>query len=424
MSLTTLGSPGGPHLIAIPGAPAPTGWLMLKPMADADITSGPLRGILVADFSRVLAGPYATMTLGDLGADVFKVERPGVGDETRTWAPPVAAGGESTYFLAVNRNKRSVALDLSTSDGRDAARDLALRADVLVENFTAGTMERFGLGYDDLADENPRLVYASVTGFGRGEGAALPGYDFLIQAVGGLMSVTGDADGEPTKVGVALVDVLAGQNLVAGVLAALYERERTGRGQRVEIDLLSSLLSALVNQASSYLNAGVVPGRLGNAHPSIAPYQTVHTADRPIAVAVGNDAQFRRLAEILDADVEGPAPLASDGRFTTNSSRVGHAATLAEALDGRLRYRPAEHWIARFTAAGVPCGLINNVAEGLALAELLGLDPVVRLRGEGGVEVASVASPIRLSRTPVSYRLPPPPPEAVAARDLGGEVPL
>ena len=262
--------------------------------------AGPLDGIVVADFTRVLAGPLATMTLGDLGADVVKVERPGAGDETRGWQPPTAANGQSTYFLAVNRNKRSIALDLSTSDGRSAAKALALGADVVVENFRPGTMERFGLGYETLATQRPALIYASLTSFGRGGGDAA-GYDFLVQAVGGLMSVTGSGDGDPTKVGVAVVDVLAGQNLVAGILAALLHRERTGQGQRVEVDLLSSVLAGLVNQASAYLNAGVVPGRLGNRHPSIAPYQAVAAADRLVVLAVGNDGQFRRLAAVLAA---------------------------------------------------------------------------------------------------------------------------
>jgi crotonobetainyl-CoA:carnitine CoA-transferase CaiB-like acyl-CoA transferase len=366
----------------------------------------PLAGVLVADFSRVLAGPLATMMLGDLGADVVKVERPGAGDDTRTWAPPRAADGESTYFLSVNRNKRGVSLHLGTPDGRDAARALAARADVLVENFAPGTMERFGLGYDDLAAVNPRLVYASVTGFGAGAGADRPGYDFLIQAVGGLMSITGEPDGEPTKVGVAVVDVLAGQNLAAGVLAALYERERSGRGQRVEVNLLGSLLAGLVNQASAYLNAGVVPGRLGNEHPSIAPYQTVPAADRPIAVAVGNDRQWQRMADVLDSQTP-PPPLAADPRFLTNPDRVRHRRDLADELAVRTRLRPAEFWVDRLGAAGVPCGLVNTIDEAFALAESLGLAPVVR-QARGDIEVASVANPVAFSRTPVSYRLPPP----------------
>jgi crotonobetainyl-CoA:carnitine CoA-transferase CaiB-like acyl-CoA transferase len=356
---------------------------------------GPLAGLVVADFSRVLAGPLATMTLGDLGADVIKVERPGSGDDTRSWAPPVAADGTATYFLAVNRNKRGIAVDLATAEGRAQALELALRADILVENFAPGTMERFGLGYADLAAENPGLVYASVTGFGRAGGAGLPGYDFLIQAVGGLMSITGDPDGEPMKAGVALVDVLAGQNLVSGILAALVARGRTGRGQRVEVNLLSSLLSGLVNQASAFLNAGVTPGRLGNEHPSIAPYQTVPAADRAVALAVGNDAQFASLARVAGLEV--------DDRYATNAARVAHRADLARDLAGRFRTRPAVEWVVALTAAGVPCGLVNTVPEGFALAEELGLTPVV---DHGGV--ATVASPITLSDTPVTYRLPPP----------------
>jgi crotonobetainyl-CoA:carnitine CoA-transferase CaiB-like acyl-CoA transferase len=362
----------------------------------SSVGSGPLAGIVVADFSRVLAGPLATMSLGDLGAEVVKVERPGGGDDTRTWAPPTAADGRSTYYLSVNRNKRSMTLDLSTQDGQAAARDLALRADILVENFAPGTMERFGLGYEDLSAANPRLVYASVTGFGRQ--SMLPGYDFLIQAVGGLMSVTGDADGEPTKVGVALVDVLAGQQLVTGILAALYARERTGRGQRVDVDLLTSLLHGLVNQASAYLNAGVVPGRMGNAHPSITPYETLRARDRSIAVAVGNDAQFRRLCVAL-----GRPELADDPRFAHNASRVRARAALRAELEDALAQQPAAHWVDVLTAANVPCGRINTIAEAFELAERLGLAAVVELDG-----ARSVANPIRLSETPVTYRHPPP----------------
>src|SRR6266545_800006 len=343
-------------------------------MSDAQERPGPLHGILVADFSRVLAGPLATMTLGDLGADVVKVERPGTGDETRSWAPPYAPDGSSTYYLAVNRNKRGVTLDLSTPDGRTTARALALRADVLVEN--------------------PRLVYASITGFGRGAGAKLPGYDFLIQAVGGLMSITGQPDGAATKVGVALV----------GVLAALYARERTGRGQRVDVDLLSSLLAGLVNQASAYLNGGVVPGRLGNRHPSIAPYETLGTADRPIAIAVGNDGQFGHLCQALTAvGGEAVARLPADPRFADNPSRVRHRGALISALEEILGTRPAAHWIATLSAAGVPCGAVNDIDEAFALADSLGLEPAV-FQGP----VRSVASPLHLSDTPVSYRRPPP----------------
>lgn len=358
-------------------------------------SAGPLAGLVVADFSRVLAGPLATMTLGDLGAEVIKVERPGGGDDTRAWVPPVAPSGESTYFLAVNRNKSSVALDLATAAGQAAARALVRRADVVVENFAPGVMERFGLGYDDLSRDQPGLIYASVTGFGREGGAGLPGYDFLIQAVGGLMSITGSPGGPPAKAGVALVDVLAGQNLTSGILAALYARERTGRGQRVDVNLLSSLLAGLVNQASAHLNAGVVPERLGNAHPSIAPYQTLPAADREIALAIGTDAQFARLARLVG--------LPPDDRYATNAARVRHRAALAAELAARFAQRPAAEWVALLTAEGIPCGLVNTVPEGFALAAELGLTPVVEMAG-----VRTVASPIGLSGTPVTYRLPPP----------------
>lgn len=353
------------------------------------MAEGPLAGLLVADFSRVLAGPLAAMTLGDLGADMVKVERPGPGDDTRAWGPPHAPDGTSTYYLSVNRNKRGVALDLAAPE----ALDLARRADILVENFAPGTMERFGLGYEQLRPANPRLIYASVTGFGRG--SADPGYDFLIQALGGLMSVTGAPDGPPTKVGVALVDVLAGQQLTAGILAALYSRQHTGRGQRVDVNLLGSLLAALVNQASAVLNAGVVPGRLGNRHPSIAPYETYAAADGEVVLAVGNDGQFGRLCAALDLPV--------DPRFATNAGRVAHREALTAALEGVFGRAPVAHWVAVLTAAGVPCGAVNTIAEGIALAERLGLEPVVDLAGR-----RSIASPIALSETPVSYRLAPP----------------
>lgn len=270
-----------------------------------------------------------------------------------------------------------------------------------MENFAPGVMERFGLGYDRLAVDNPGLVYASVTGFGRGAGANQPGYDFLVQAVGGLMSITGDPGGEPTKVGVALVDVLAGQQLAIGVLAALHARTRAGRGQRVEVSLLGSLLTGLVNQASGQLNAGAAPTRLGNAHPSIVPYQTLRTADRPIAVAVGNDRQFARLAAVVDLD--------ADERFTTNHSRVRHRDALVARLEERLITRPSAHWLAALAAVGVPCGPVNSVAEGLALASELGLHPVVSQAYEDlDMPVHTVANPVGLSRTPPSYRLPPP----------------
>jgi crotonobetainyl-CoA:carnitine CoA-transferase CaiB-like acyl-CoA transferase len=359
--------------------------------------SGPLEGLVVADFSRVLAGPFATMLLGDLGADVVKVEHPGGGDETRAWGPPWH-GGHSTYYLAVNRNKRSVALDLKTDAGRRAARALAGRADVLVENFKAGAPERLGLGFEEVARDNPGLVWCSISGFGRAAGAELPGYDFLVQAMSGLMSITGPAEGEPTKVGVALVDVLTGLYAFGGVLAALGQRERTGRGQRVEVSLLGSALASLVNQASSYLCTGSVPMAMGNRHPSIAPYETLATADRPLVVAVGNDGQFARLCRVL-----GLPEAAADPRFATNADRVTNREALVGLLEEALAARGADDWVADLAGAEVPCGLVNDVGEAFALAERLGLDPVADTGG-----IPQVANPIRLSGSPASYRLPPP----------------
>lgn len=365
---------------------------------------GALDGVVVADFSRVLAGPYATMLLADLGADVVKVERPGAGDDTRHWGPPYDADGRATYFESVNRNKRSVALDLRTPDGLAAARALALRADVVVENFVPGTMDRLGLGYDTLRAQNPGLVYASISGFGLDGGAALPGYDLLVQAVGGLMSVTGPAPGEPTKVGVAVVDVLTGLHLSVGVLAALRHRERTGEGQRVDATLLTSLLSALVNQASGYLGAGSVPGILGNAHPSIAPYESYPTADRLMVLAVGNDKQFRSLATVLD--VPG---LADDERFASNPARVAHRHELNGTLAPLLRTRGADEWWRLLAAAGVPCGPVNDLADAFRLASDLGLRPVVEVDGPGRTAPSrQVAFPAALSATPATYRLAPP----------------
>ncbi len=371
--------------------------------SDHPVPSGALSGIVVADFGRVLAAPYLTMLLADLGAEVVKIERPGSGDETRAWGPPYA-DGEATYFLGVNRNKRSVVLDLTDEHDRRAAREIAARADVLVENFRPGTMERLGLGYEELRAVNPGLVYCSVTGFGTGGGAALPGYDLLVQAMGGLMSVTGEPDGQGTKAGVALVDVVTGLHAGMGVLAALRHRDRTGVGQRVEVSLLTSLLSALTNQASAYVAAGVVPRAMGNRHPSIAPYEVVQAQDRPLALAVGNDRQFAALCAEL-----GLAELAEDPRFATNPARVAHRAELLAALHGPLRTRTADAWFDALTAVGVPCGPINDLAAAFAFADRLGLRARVRVEDphrERAVE--QVAHPVRLSATPAAYHSPPP----------------
>ena len=364
---------------------------------------GPLDGIRIADFSRVLAGPFATMMLADFGADVIKIEHP-FGDDTRTWVPPVDPNGMGSYFASVNRNKRSVVCDLRTVDGLAEARALALRADVVIENFRPGVMEQYGLDYATLTAGNPEVIYCSITGFGRSDGAALPGYDLLVQAVGGLMSVTGSPTGEPSKVGVALVDVLTGQNAVVGILAALRSREQTGLGQRVDVNLLSSLLTGLVNQASSTIATGVSPQRLGNAHPSIAPYETFSTQSVPIAVAVGTDRQFSDLVTVLDCP-----ELAGDQRFGCNADRLAHRAALKELIEGRLVTRPAAEWTALLAAARVPAGKVNSIAEALDLATELGLAPVVSVTDGAGSRVSQqVANPITLSATPARYLRPPP----------------
>lgn len=361
------------------------------------MVAGPLDGVLVADFGRVLAAPYATMLLGDLGAEVVKVEQAGRGDETRAWGPPWR-GDDATYYLSVNRNKRSVALDLSDPGDAATAVALARRADVVVENFRPGGMDAFGLGYDQLREANPGLIYCSVTGFGAGEGAALPGYDLLVQAVGGLMSITGPGPGQPTKTGVAVVDVVTGLHATVAILAALRHREVTGEGQRVEVNLLSALLSSLVNQSTAYVAGGVVPQIMGNRHPSVAPYELLPTADDPLALAVGNDRQFAVLCVAL-----GRPALARDPRFATNSDRVAHCEALAALLTDALAGRGAGEWEAVLTPLGVPCGPVNDLAGALALAGRLRLGAVVDVEG-----VPLVANPVTYSSTPVQYRRRPP----------------
>jgi crotonobetainyl-CoA:carnitine CoA-transferase CaiB-like acyl-CoA transferase len=366
-----------------------------------------LEDLTIVDFSRVLAGPLATMVLADLGATVVKVERPGVGDDTRAWGPPFDERGDATYFQAVNRNKSSEAIDLTTPEGAARARALVARADVVVENFRPGVMERLGLDWPTLSAADPKLVYCSITGFGAGAGAALPGYDLLVQALGGLMSITGEADGEPQKAGVALVDVITGLFAAVGVLAAVRHRDRTGEGQRVEVDLLSSLLAALVNQGSAYTLAGAVAGRMGNAHPSIAPYELFPTADGDLVLAVGNDKQFAALCEAV-----GAPELARDERFATNGARVAHRRALRDGLVVRLAGRDAAAWVAALSAVGVPAGQVNDIAGAFALAETLGLDPIVELPRTDGSLARLTRNPITLSATPATYRSAPPPLES------------
>ena len=361
--------------------------------------TAPLEGVLVADFSRVLAGPYATMFLADLGATVVKIERAGVGDDTRAWGPPWTDHA-SSYFESVNRSKLSIALDLTKPADLSVARSLAARADIIIENFRTGTMAKFGLDHASVAAMNPRAVYCSITGMGSAGGADLPGYDFVVQALGGLMSITGTAEGDPTKVGVALVDVLTGKDATIGILAALRAREIDGVGQHIEVNLLSSLLGSLVNQASGYLTTGRSPRRMGNQHPSIAPYETLHCADGVLAVACGTDAQFGRLASLL-----GAAELATDPRFVSNAARVTHREDLVAALEERLADASAAQWEKRLLAADIAAARVGDLASAFERAAELGLDPTFTV---GAGFAPQVRHPITYSAHAPRRDLPPP----------------
>jgi crotonobetainyl-CoA:carnitine CoA-transferase CaiB-like acyl-CoA transferase len=357
---------------------------------------GPLSGILVADFSRVLAGPYATMLLADLGAEVIKVESPD-GDETRTWMPPVR-DGVSTYYLGINRGKRSIALDLRSDEDVALARELARRADVMIENFRPGGLDKYGLDFGAVSAANPGVVYCSISGFGPGPGAKVPGYDLMVQAISGLMSLTGDPDGPPYRAGISVFDVMAGNHSVIGILAALRHRDATGEGQHVEVNLLSSALSGLVNHSSAYAAGGVVPFRMGNAHPSVFPYEPLPTADNDLIIAAANDGQFRKLCGVL-----GIPEVAEDPRFARNADRTENREELRPMLVERLRTRGAVEWFELLVDAGVPSGPINTIDGGFEMASRLGLEPIVKVGG-----MPTTRHPIRFSRTPVDYRLPPP----------------
>ncbi|MGC9540776.1 CaiB/BaiF CoA transferase family protein [Streptomyces sp. UG1] len=363
-------------------------------------TVGALDGLLIADFSRILAGPYATMLLGDMGAEVIKVESP-AGDDTRTWVPPVR-DEVSTYYLGINRSKRSIALDLKNPEDLRLARELVSRADVMIENFKPGGLTRFGLDYDTVSADNPGLVYASISGFGTAGGASLPGYDLLVQAASGLMSLTGDADGPPYRAGISVFDVMTGMHAAIGILAALNHRNATGAGQHVEVNLLSSALSGLVNHTSAYVAGGVVPHRMGNAHPSLFPYEPLPTADKDLVVIAGNDGQFRRLCAELGLD-----ELPEDPRFAGNEARTRNREQLGPLLVAKLKERPADEWFKKLSAAGIPCGPINHVDGGVALAKELGLDPVVTV-GSGPHATPMIRNPITFSATAPRHILPPP----------------
>jgi crotonobetainyl-CoA:carnitine CoA-transferase CaiB-like acyl-CoA transferase len=367
----------------------------------------------VLDLSRVLAGPWASQMLGDLGAEVIKIEHPERGDDTRGWGPPYATGAdgkpvESAYFLCANRNKKSVALDIANPEGQAKVRSLAQKSDVLIENFKVGGLRKFGLDYESLAALNPRLIYCSVTGFGQtGPYAQRPGYDFMIQGLGGLMSVTGRPDGAegggPLKVGVALTDVLTGLHAVAGILAALAWRERSGQGQHIDLALLDVQVSCLANQALNYLVTGHSPQRLGNSHPSIVPYEAFPTADGDMILAVGNDSQFASLCRAA-----GHPEWAEDPRFASNAARVEHRRTLVPLLRQLTVQRTTDDWIALLEQANVPCGPINDLAGVFADPQVRARELRVNLPHPLAGSVPSVASPLRLSKTPVQYRHAPP----------------
>lgn len=362
----------------------------------------PLHGIRVLDLSRVLAGPYCTMVLGDLGADVIKVESP-EGDETRGWGPPFA-GGESAYYLCVNRNKRSIVVDFKTDDGRAILHALIKQSDVLVENFRPGTLARFSLDFDSASAINPNLIYCSITGFGQtGPLRDRPGYDFMIQAMGGLMSFTGEPDGEPMKVGVAVADLFAGQNAVIAILAALQARTLTGRGQHLDISLFDSQLGMLANVASNYLIARNLPKRYGNAHANIVPYQSFQASDAWFVVAVGNDRQFEKLCAVI-----GKREMVNDARFALNSERVKHRDELIALLKPIFLTRTSGEWLSALEAAGIPCGPINPLDKVFAEPQVEAREMLIRMPHPEIGDLRLVGSPLKFSETPVEYKLPPP----------------
>ena len=373
----------------------------------AQADGGILSGVRVLDFSRVLAGPYATMTLADFGADVIKIESSD-GDDTRGWRPPVDDHGVSTYYSSVNRNKRSVVLDLRSPEGKAQAQELLATADVVIENFRPGVMTKLGFNFEEAKKINPGIIYCSITGFGSGKGASLAGYDLLVQSLGGLLSVTGAQEGGPTKVGVALIDIMTGMNAVQGILLALKARADTDpgqwKGQLIQVDLMTTLLAAMTNQASAALNAGVTPVRLGNAHPSISPYELYDAQDRPLLIAVGNDKQFTTLVRLLEIE-----HLAQDPRFADNPSRATHREQLRELMEEVLTTQPGTHWVTLLSSEGVPAGLVNTLPEAFDFADSLELDAVVEIpTADGQHTYRQVVNPIQIPGRDASYRLAPP----------------
>lgn len=360
----------------------------------------PLDGLLVADLSRVLAGPYCSMLLADMGATVIKVES-SLGDDTRTWMPPVK-DDVSTYYMSINRNKKSIVLDFGDPDDLALVKKLVARADICLENFKVGSLKKFGLDYESVSVDNPSLIYLSISGFGTAGGASLPGYDLIVQAVSGLMSLTGEPDGPPFRAGISVFDVMTGLHGLIGVLAALNNRHNTGRGQHVEVNLLATAMSGLVNQTAAYTAAGVVPFRMGNAHPSLFPYEALPTKDRDLIITAGNDKQFRSLCQVL-----GIEQVADDPRFAVNADRTKNREELRPLLVEKLRQWMSDDLFIALNKVGVPCGPINSIGDGVELAERLGLRPRVTV-GEGDREVTLVRNPITFSDGELEYRLPPP----------------
>ncbi|MGP4716713.1 CaiB/BaiF CoA transferase family protein [Psychrobacter sp. T6-6] len=369
----------------------------------ANMPEGALQGIKVLDLSRVLAGPSCTQVLADLGADVIKVERPHIGDETRHWAPPVFSDDTSAYYATINRNKKSLTVDITTLTGQTIIKQLIAESDILVENFKVGGLKKYGLDYDSLKQDHPRLIYASLTGFGQtGPDAARPGYDYIIQGLSGLMSITGPSDGEPHKVGVAVVDLFAGLQLTIGIQAALLARQHTGTGQHVDVALLDSALSMLANVGMNHLASDKIPPRLGNQHPNIVPYQVfAGQGEQHFILACGNDRQFAKLCDVLAVDWH------TDKRFSTNPQRVANRELLCGELTQQFAKQPRTYWLEILDQAGIPCGAIHNVAEALAMPQAQAREMIVNFT-EQGSPVRALGNPIKLSASPVTYRTPPP----------------
>ena len=370
---------------------------------DNEATKGALYGIKVLDLSRVLAGPSCTQVLADLGAEVIKVERPSIGDETRHWAPPAFSDETSAYYATINRNKKSLTVDITTPAGQAIIKQLIADSDILVENFKVGGLKKYGLDYASLKPSNPRLIYASLTGFGQtGPDAKLPGYDYIIQGLSGLMSITGPSAGEPHKVGVAVVDLFAGLQLTIGIQAALLARQRSGRGQHVDVALLDSALAMLANVGMNHLASNKVPPRLGNQHPNIVPYQVFEAeGDQHFILACGNDQQFVKLCAMLQVGWD------QDPRFTTNPARVANREVLSAWLSAKFAQQSRTHWLRLLAETGVPAGAIHNVAEALAMPQAQAREMVVDFKAHNS-PVRVLGNPIKLSESPVSYRSPPP----------------